>query len=145
MLSDTHIMANNINSANELKQLPTSFYHCSNCRCQLFTNLDIIIHEKAGEDMASITNEPLSPKQVFKVTKLRVADESNSAVRSRKISLEQADIATVVSGGFNDYSGGRPTARESKDFDNLPRNPLIFLDPVTGQRKCEYRCYNLFT
>ena len=48
------------------------------------------------------------------------------------MSLELAEVATVVSGGFNDYTGGRPTARESKDFDNLPRNPLIFLDPVTG-------------
>ena len=79
-----------------------------------------------------MTNEPVSPKQMFKMTRLRGAGESSSAVRSRKISMEQAEIATVVSGGFNEYTGGRPTARESKDFDNLPRNPLIFLDPVTG-------------
>ena len=101
-----------------------------------------MLHEK--DDFDTLNKEQLSPKQAFTVTKGRFGNEYNNA-RSRKMSLEQAEVATVISGGFNEYTGGRPTARESKDFDNLPRNPLIFLDPVTGQRKCEYRCYNLFT
>ena len=78
----------------------------------------------------------MSPKQkqVFTISKPRGNELSSSGVRSRKISLEQAEVATVISGGFNEYAntGNRPTARESKDFDNMPKDPLIFLDPVTG-------------
>ena len=78
----------------------------------------------------------MSPKQkqVFTISKPRSKDISSSGVRSRKISLEQAEVATVISGGFNEYvnTSNRPTARESKEFDSVPKDPLIFLDPVTG-------------
>ena len=28
---------------------------------------------------------------------------------------------------------------------NLPTPPITYIDPATGQKKCEYRCYNIFT
>ena len=70
---------------------------------------------------------------------------NDSSLRSRKLSLEQAEVATIVSGGFSNVNSGIPSVRESKDNSGMPKEPLQFLDPVTGQRKIEYRCYNIFT
>ena len=156
MLTDTHIQANLNPNSIEQKLLPTSTYHCSGCRAQLFTNLDILIHEKDKGDLETLNVEMGSPRggAAFTLTKPRgYVDFTNSKgkpgiessnLRSRKLSLEQAEVATIVSGGFNNTNSAIPSVRESKDV-GMPKEPLQFLDPVTGQRKCEYRCYNLFT
>ena len=40
----------NVNAANQTGKIPTSAYHCSQCHFQLFTNLDINIHEPKNQE-----------------------------------------------------------------------------------------------
>ena len=56
-------------------------------------------------------------------------------IRSRRISLDQDDVATIVSGGFNNTSSALHSHRESKDnFHNSTfKEPHQLIDPVTGQ------------
>ena len=71
MLSDTHIQANLNTNTLEQKLIPTSSYHCSGCHAQLFTNLDILIHEKDKGELDTLNADIGSPKgrAAFTLTK----------------------------------------------------------------------------
>ena len=41
---------------------------------------------------------------------------------------------------------GSMSAKSQFNSDNLEKNlPITYVDPVSGQKKTEYRCYNIFT
>ena len=98
----------------------------------MFTNLDIQIHEpliKPPEPTAENSLERKSGKTPKNV-KLR-RDNSQETI---------SEVATIM-----DFSGFQ-SAKNQFNPDSLDRHlPIQYVDPVTGQKKCEYRCYNIFT
>lgn len=50
------------------------------------------------------------------------------------------EVATII-----DFKGNK-SAKNQFNQENLDRSfPISYMDPATGQKKCEYRCYNIFT
>ena len=50
------------------------------------------------------------------------------------------EVATII-----DFKGSQSTKSQfnSETLDKYLQ--IQYIDPVTGQKKCEYRCYNIFT
>ena len=114
---------------------PTSSYLCSCCKTQLFTNLDIQIHEATvTKDENEGRNKSKAGSKAAKSSKTRT---TNYTDREPQQDLE---IATII-----DFKGTQ-SAKSQFNSEHLDKHlPITYIDPMTGQKKCEYRCYNIFT
>jgi len=119
---------------------PTSIYSCASCKYQLFTNLDILFHERDRNAITTLDPDQLSTKSNNKKFTFNVNGHGNTSHKhTRQNSIAQlekirdgeiddrSDVATIVN--FNS------TVNKQRHKDSL-----IFHDPVTGLKKHEYRC-----
>jgi len=98
--------------------------------------LDILIHEQAlktinDEDDGQNGRHGSKPRSKYAKFKVTKTNETEPDV----------EVATII-----DFNKGTQSAKTQFNADALDKHlPITYLDPVTGQKKCEYRCYNVFT
>ena len=117
---------------------PTSSYLCSTCKCQLFTNLDIKIHESGpGHDDAN--HDSRTSAKARRSNRNSIGARKSMQITHRDAESE-CEVATMI-----DFKGCQ-SAKSQFNSENLEKSlPITYVDPVSGLKKCEYRCYNIFT